>query len=157
MNSWELIRDELVLVAAPNLAGELGSDFRIADLQEFPLLFDPHPSIITDYPSWETYFARHGVEPTRDLNIREFSVHWMVVEAAIAGQGLALAKTCLIDRELANGRLVQLSPERLKLQSGYYLVCLPENSKDPIIRSFRNWLPNTKSNTGKNRPLRQLA
>lgn len=153
MNCWELIRDELILVAAPSLADKLGQEFDVADLKAYPLLFDPHPSVISDYPSWETYFQGHGVEAGDDLNIHKFSVHWMVIEAAINGQGLALAKTCLVENDLKRGNLVQLSPERLKLQSGYYLVCLPENSSDSIVQSLKNWLPNVASKTASNHQL----
>lgn len=64
----------------------------------------------------------------------------LLVEAAVSGQGVALARSVLVRDELAAGRLVR--PFRLKLatQFAYYLVCPARCAERPKIKSFRDWL-----------------
>ncbi len=136
----EVLKDELVLVASPNLAGADGQPGDLQKLDRFPLLIDQHPKVIRDYPTWEDYLSQLGITWKHELNYREFSQQWMVIEAAINGEGIALAKQCLIQKDLKEGRLVTLSEKRLAPGSGYYLLTLPENANDPVIRSFWKWL-----------------
>ncbi len=136
----EILRDELMLVASPALLENAGEAFEIGAISKFPLLMDRHPAVIQDYPSWQEYLKSQGVPDTGRLTIRDFSQQWMVIEAAINGEGVALAKRCLVQNDLASGKLVTLSREELKLKSGYYFLTLPENANDPVIRSFQRWL-----------------
>ena len=136
----EILRDELILVASPELISPGGEGPDMAKLDELPLLIDQHPKIIRNYPTWEDYLGHLGITWTHDLRFREFSQQWMVIEAAINGEGIALAKRCLVQKDLDDGRLVSLSKETMKLESGYYLLTLPENAADPVIQSFWKWL-----------------
>ena len=47
----------------------------------------------------------------------------MVIDAAINGQGIALARTTLAAWDLINGRLVRPFPESLPLSKTYWIVC----------------------------------
>jgi len=136
----EILRDELLLVASPDLLKQPLQEFDLENVLNFPFLIDQHPKIIKEYPSWETYLMRLGLANVKDLMFREFSQQWMVIEAAINGEGVALAKRCLVKNDLDSGKLVALSDVELELESGYYLLSLPENSSDPVIRSFWKWL-----------------
>ncbi|GLQ07318.1 LysR substrate-binding domain-containing protein [Sneathiella chinensis] len=140
MWSREILRDELLLVAAPHLLDPSAEGFDLDRLRDYPLLLDKHPRVIKDYPSWETYLSSNGLADVSHLTMREFSQQWMVIEAAVNGEGVALAKKCLVQNDLDSGRLVALSGTELALESGYYLLTLPENANDTVIRSFRNWL-----------------
>ncbi|MBL4666678.1 MAG: LysR family transcriptional regulator, partial [Sneathiella sp.] len=136
----EILQDELLLVASPNLMRKSSQEFDIKGILDFPFLIDQHPKIIKEYPSWERFLTQLGVDEVDNLSLREFSQQWMVIEAAINGEGVALAKRCLVQNDLDSGRLVSLSDIDLKLDSGYYLLTLPENANDPVIRSFWKWL-----------------
>jgi LysR family glycine cleavage system transcriptional activator len=138
--SREIIRDDLILVASPNLIASAGNKMLLEDIPDYPLLMDRHPKVIDEYPSWEEYFLSQGLLDPHALKIREFSQHWMVIEAAINGEGTALVKKSLAQEDVKSGRLVRLAAKEMKLKSGYFLVTLPENSNDPIIRSFHHWL-----------------
>lgn len=138
----EILRDELILVASPNLVDRREHDNAVLHIEDYPLLMDRHPTVIQDYPSWQEYLKSQGVADTENLTLREYSQQWMVIEAAINGEGVALAKRCLVQDDLAAGKLVTLSQEELRLKSGYYMLALPENANDPVIRSFRKWMEN---------------
>jgi LysR family glycine cleavage system transcriptional activator len=64
----------------------------------------------------------------------------MVIDAAINGQGIALARTTLAAWDLLNGRLVRPFPDSLPLSKTYWIICPKATSNVPKIVTFRNWL-----------------
>lgn len=88
---------------------------------------------------WDDWSARHGVNlaPHPQVMLHDYNI---VVEAAVAGQGLAMGRRRLIQRHLDQGRLVQafdLPP--LDSQIGYWLVTA-ENGASPTAHCFAQWL-----------------
>jgi len=61
-------------------------------------------------------------------------------DAAIDGQGIALARTALAAADLINGRLVQPFQTTLPLKNTYWIVCPKATSVLPKIVKFRDWL-----------------
>lgn len=141
----EILRDDLMLVASPGLLKQENGELEMSRLDRLPLLIDQHPKVIKDYPSWEDYLRHMGLNWSHDLTFREFSQQWMVIEAAINGEGIALAKQSLVQKDIDDGKLVSLSREKLELESGYYLLTLPENANDPVIQGLWKWLQNKAS------------
>ena len=64
----------------------------------------------------------------------------MLVQAAMAGQGVALARRRLAELELAEGRLVRLFAISLPVEFAYYVVSPEATAERPKIRAFREWL-----------------
>ncbi len=64
----------------------------------------------------------------------------MVIDAAVDGQGIALARTTLAAWDLVNGRLVRPLPEALRLSKTYWIICPKATSTLPKITTFRDWL-----------------
>ncbi len=64
----------------------------------------------------------------------------MVIDAAVDGQGIALARTTLAAWDLINGRLVRPLPEALRLSKTYWITCPKATSTLPKITTFRDWL-----------------
>ena len=64
----------------------------------------------------------------------------MVIDAAIDGQGIALARTTLAASDLINGRLIRPFANSLPLSKTYWIVCPKATSNVPKIVTFRNWL-----------------
>ncbi|HAT85351.1 MAG TPA: hypothetical protein DCS30_04980 [Rhizobiales bacterium] len=135
-----IARDRLLLVSSPDLFPEGVSDDEISYILDAPFLADRHSKLITGYPSWHQYLDRLGLQGGWELEVREFSQHWMVIEAAANGEGVALVKECLVKDEIRKKRLQVLGAKTIEAPSGYYLVHLAENINDPVIRSFRKWL-----------------
>ena len=64
----------------------------------------------------------------------------LVMQAAIAGEGIALGRSILVTDALENGSLIKPLTFSLKSDFAYHLVC-PKNTAEQIwIRSFREWL-----------------
>jgi LysR family transcriptional regulator, glycine cleavage system transcriptional activator len=64
----------------------------------------------------------------------------MLIDAAIDGQGVALARTTLAAWDLINGRLVAPIDVSLRMQNTYWIVCPTATSAVPKIKTFRDWL-----------------
>ena len=79
----------------------------------------------------------------------------MVIDAAINGQGIALARTTLAAWDLINGRLVLPFPESMPLSKAYWVVCPKASAAVPKIATFRDWL--LAEAAGDLRQLKRLA
>jgi LysR family transcriptional regulator, glycine cleavage system transcriptional activator len=64
----------------------------------------------------------------------------MVIDAAIDGQGVALARTTLAASDLINGRLVRPFDTALRLPKSYWIICPKATVALPKISLFRTWL-----------------
>ena len=64
----------------------------------------------------------------------------MVIDAAVDGQGVALARTTLAAWDLINGRLVRPFAVTLRLSKTYWIVCPKATAALPKIATFRDWL-----------------
>lgn len=107
-----------------------------ADLEHLSLLQDSH---LDAWPRWFSAQRKRVPQHPRYTQLTDSS---MVVEAAILGQGVALARRSLSLDELAAGRLVLPFPKVAPIPTGlaYYLVGPRENFKRPEIAAFRSWI-----------------
>jgi LysR family glycine cleavage system transcriptional activator len=64
----------------------------------------------------------------------------MLIDAAIDGQGIALARTALAAWDLVNGRLVRPVDVSLRMANTYWIVCPKAASNVPKIATFRSWV-----------------
>ena len=64
----------------------------------------------------------------------------MLIDAAVDGQGIALARTALAAWDIINGRLVQPIKVSLRLSNTYWIVCPKTTARTPKIVMFRDWL-----------------
>jgi len=95
---------------------------------------------LDDSKAWSEWFEAAGVtdaEISRGLVLNRAS---MLIDAAVDGQGVALARTTLAAWDLLNGRLVRPFDQNLKLTRTYWIVCPKAASKKPKIATFRDWL-----------------
>lgn len=101
-----------------------------------------HDEVLRHHPDrvgWRRWLAAAGLGQLDPDAGPRFSHAHMAIEAAIAGQGVALGRTSLVARDLREGRLVQ--PFELALVSGlsYWFVAPQGPLSDPVTR-FRDWL-----------------
>ncbi len=111
------------------------------DLRHFTLLHDTGPDEAgsTSY-DWQAWLDAHGVTNVdASLGLR-FNSSADVLNAAVAGAGVAIGKTALAIDDLRSGRLVCLfdsvEPEPL----AYYVVYTETAISRPKVAAFRDWL-----------------
>jgi LysR family glycine cleavage system transcriptional activator len=125
--------DHFVVVAAPALAARLKKP---ADLLQQTLLFDDHED------AWSRFFKSLHLRESARTRYHQMTDSGLLVEAAVRGQGVALARWSLIQDELSAGRLCRVFPHTAALPVGhsYSLVGLRETFRRPEIAAFRDWL-----------------
>ena len=70
-----------------------------------------------------------------------FNQSALVIDAAVAGRGVALAKRALVQNDLASGRLVALFADgATPVRSGYHIVTARNRPLSPDARAFIAWL-----------------
>lgn len=116
-------------LCAPGVAARLTSP---ADLLSERLLRSYRPD------EWMRWFAAASA-PAPVLRGPIFDSSALMVAAAIAGHGIALAPPSMFVRELASEQLVQ--PFAIVIDAGrYWLTRLMSRSKTSVMQRFRNWL-----------------
>jgi len=139
----ELLRDSFYIVASPKLVGNLVTPLRPAELAQFPLIDTEWLASLSWAPGWQAWqkvaARRHKAVPDlSSLPALSFREELHAIEAAIAGQGLALCSDVLVGPELASGALVPVS--RIKLPGlGFYIVHRPVHPKLGSIKAFIDW------------------
>jgi LysR family glycine cleavage system transcriptional activator len=72
----------------------------------------------------------------------------MVIEAAAAGQGVALGHRWLAAADLESGRVVMPFGPVIPAKFSYYLVSPPAAAEHRRVRLFRDWLLEEAEGTG---------
>ena len=93
--------------------------------------------------AWKDWFAFNDISLTRNhgMVFEQFSI---VIQAAVAGIGMALLPTFHIQNELDCRELVAIQGIPLQSsRSAYYLVTPIDRSDYAPVEAFRNWLVQT--------------
>ena len=131
----KLADDAFVVVAAPALAAQR-PHWQPSDLARETLLHDDFPE------AWARWFKARGRRLPNSVRQTQLTDSAMLVEAALRGQGVALARWSLAADELMLGRLTLLFPRVAPLATGlaYYLVTPRENLHRRAVVAFRDWI-----------------
>ena len=105
------------------------------DLLARPLLFH------TNYPdNWDCWFEGVGCAHPPLTPAADFELVALLVQAVIAGLGVAVVQRCLVEKDLAAGRIAIAVPQPVTIDRGYYL-CQPAGRAAPAaLQDFRQWL-----------------
>ncbi len=137
----KLMAEEVFPVASPALLQRQPALNAPADLARVTLLHDLSMQADEGFPTWDKWLRKAGdtsINAARGLQINNSAA---VLQAAIEGQGVALARSVMVHDDLASGRLVRLFPQiRLDSELAYYVVYRTECAERPGLRAFRDWL-----------------
>jgi len=129
-----LCTEELFPVCSPKLLNGRKALRTPADLGRFTLL---HVSDRDGWRQWLDFAGVDGVDPSRGPVLNQAS---MAIDAAVDGQGIALARTALAAWDLIGGRLVRPFDVAMPVSYGYWIVCSKAVAKLPKIMAFSEWL-----------------
>lgn len=134
LDSARMMTEDIFPVCSPALLSGSNALRRPADLQHHTLLHDDA------HVDWAMWLLVAGVT---DVNPRQgpyFTDSAMVIQAAVAGQGVALARGALAADDIAAGRLVRPFDIVIPTDYAYYVVCPKATAHHPKIAAFREWL-----------------
>jgi LysR family transcriptional regulator, glycine cleavage system transcriptional activator len=135
-----LMGEEVFPVCSPALLRQSRRLRKPSDLAGLRLIHDLSVDARSGFTTWTAWLEKAGVdvEARRGLRINNSAA---VLQAAVDGQGVALARSILAGDDLAAGRLVRLFPEiEIASALAYYVVYRPEHATLPRLVAFRDWL-----------------
>ena len=130
VHATRLTASSIFPVCSPRLARNIR---RPDDISRYRRLIDD-----SMYDEWGRWFKAAGTEekPGDTLYIDDN----MLLQAAIDGQGITLARATIAQDELDAGRLVRLFDVSVLSNYQYYFVCRPERFAEPDIQALYQWL-----------------
>jgi LysR family glycine cleavage system transcriptional activator len=128
-----LIDDERAPLASPTLIARLGSPTGPRAIAGWPLLHDE--SEVT----WRGWFVKIGLTEEDAISGSNFSDHALMIEAAAAGHGVALASLICAEPYLRSGALVPLEGPRFP-QPAYRIYCDLRSYDDDQVRRVYDWI-----------------
>lgn len=137
-------------VCSPRLLGAHWPLRKPSDLLQYKLIHVDWPDSRGQWPSWQSWMQAAqvpdmGVQP--GLHFQQTS---LAIDAAIAGQGIALGEASMVQDDLASGRLIKPLQAELPVQAAwaYYLLTNPTTQDQPMVRAFRQWLLHEAAQAG---------
>lgn len=135
-----LFSQEIIAVCAPRLIADQELPLDAAALSRMTLLHDTHDL-------WPRFIeAAFGVDVELPRGLR-FNQTTLALDAAMAGQGIALASRFLVQRDLKAGHLVQPIDSALEGGLDFYLLMPRQGASDASLR-VRDWLLSATSDGG---------
>jgi LysR family glycine cleavage system transcriptional activator len=132
LTSIKLYDEDLVPVCSPAFRG--GRLPRApGDLLKTPLLHD-------ERQPWSIWFKAVGLDYRDAGQGPRYGDQTMLLAAAIAGLGVALARASLVQADLESGRLVRLFSRSVRATYAYYIVYPPGSETLGKVRAFQEWL-----------------
>jgi LysR family transcriptional regulator, glycine cleavage system transcriptional activator len=132
-----LFRNKLYPVCSPDLLTRIPIR-RPADLKLHTLLHETTAIAQPDYPDWRDWLRKAKVDSIVNAEAGlYFETGYLVIQAAINGQGVALERDALVKPAIKAGKLVKLFNTSItETANGYYLV-FPKNAPN---NPFINWI-----------------
>ncbi|MGZ8288429.1 MAG: LysR substrate-binding domain-containing protein [Telluria sp.] len=129
-----LFRERLIAVYSPDLLAPGQSELTLADLPNFPLLYEQSPE------SWlQLLNENRALKGKYDFS-RGYS-HWGVLaQAAVAGQGIALVAYGIACQDILKGALKQINCRSAPFDRGYRFLVNPRKEGMPKVQRFRAWM-----------------
>jgi LysR family glycine cleavage system transcriptional activator len=128
----KVLDDEYFPVASPRFNG--------GRLPGRPQDLPQHLLLRSENEFWRPWFLAAGVDVPEPIRGPMFNDASMMLEAAVAGQGIALARSSLVAADLRDARLVRLFELSIPSSNSYFLVFPRRLEGAPKIVAFRSWL-----------------
>lgn len=137
IDAEQLQKEYLIPVCSPLLLQGKKPLDKVEDLINHTLLHD------TSRRDWKRWFKQVNVKATNVNHGPIFSHSAMVVQAAMHGQGVALAHSFLAKPDIDAGRLICPFEDVLESKNAYYVVCRDRQVDLGKIAAFREWVLDT--------------
>ncbi len=134
VSAIKLIEERLFPVVAPHDKRSVRRGWRLAALDRAVLLHD------NDATAWRRWLAAAGLAGLDATKGRYFDDYNLVLQAAAAGEGVAMGRSVLVEDELAAGRLVKPFAREIDAERAYWLVLAGEPAPRPSVAAFAEWL-----------------
>lgn len=113
-----------------------------ADLAHHALAEEDNRLASTEFVSWRHWLRLHGQAALQPRRWMYFNYTHQQVQAALAGQAVALARVALVVEHLARGELLEPfgASGRIESPYAYWLVVAPVGQTRPEVQQFAQWV-----------------
>lgn len=141
LTAEKLMDEEVYPVCSPELLRMHSSLRQPGGLSGQTLIHDLSMDSHQGFPTWDSWMRKAGLEPGASKPGLRINNSAAVLQSAIDGHGVALARSVMARDDLAAGRLLRLYPE-IAFQSplAYYVVYRSDCAGLPRLIKFREWL-----------------
>jgi DNA-binding transcriptional LysR family regulator len=138
VNATKMFDGEVFPVCSPSLLERFPIPRGLVDIEKLPLLemevIDP------SWTSWEAWRTAQTPAPKLSTRRQRFNNYPLLIQSAIAGQGLALGWRYLVDDQLNSGQLVRPFPASFKTNLDFYLIEPANRRETPTTTILKSWL-----------------
>ena len=137
-----LFGEQLTPVASPWLLQSGPRLKKPEDLAHFALIEagDAHSTHMA-WLTWRRWLEVHATPKLEGKRWLYFNYAYQMVQAALTGQGVVLARLPLIAESLASGALVEVLPnQRMDSPMAYWLIVGPRSAGRPEVQAFCRWI-----------------
>ena len=142
-----LFGESVTPMASPWLLKSGARILQPADLLQHTLIeasdaYTPHLEWLT----WRRWLDANGQQRAQPKRWLSFNYAYQMVQAALSGQGVVLARPPLVAESLSRGALVGVFPAaefpqaRLVSPMAYWVLCAPRSAQRAEVRAFADWL-----------------
>ncbi|MBZ9559210.1 MULTISPECIES: LysR substrate-binding domain-containing protein [Modicisalibacter] len=108
-------------------------------------LLDRHTLLVVedhyhDWLTWEAWFAGVGLSWRRPERTLRANSYQLLMNATLAGQGVTLGWSRLLERDLAGGELIRALPQALPSRGRLALLSPQHRHRTEAMQTFRRWL-----------------
>ena len=134
-----LLSETVIPVASPALVAERPL-LLPEDLANHTLLHDGSPDADESCPDWAMWLTARGIKGVDGNRGPRFNQSSLVIEAAMNGRGVALAKRALAQADIDAGRLVAPMQIATAVDFAYYLVYPKAKGRLSQVKAFAAWV-----------------
>jgi LysR family glycine cleavage system transcriptional activator len=139
LEAVRLMQETVIPVIAPELLSSNPLN-EPRDLARHVLLHDGSPDADDSCPDWSMWLAARAVKGVDGTRGPRFNQSSLVIEAAVGGRGVALAKRTLAQDDLDAGRLVVPMQIATSVDFAYYVVHPKAKGRLPQVKAFVAWI-----------------
>jgi len=141
LTAEKLMDEEVFPVCSPRFLNDHPHLREPAGLDGLTLIDDLSVDRQTGFVTWEAWLEDAGVKKAATRANLKINNSAAVLQAAIDGHGVALARSVLANDDVSAGRLVRLFPDvEQHSKLAYYIVYRKESVELPRLVAFREWL-----------------
>ncbi len=138
-----ILPETVAAVCSPGFLEQNGKPESASELLDVQLLSLYRPSA-AEWQTWQGWFTELGIAGARSCNYVSFNNYDMVIQAAVAGEGVALGWLGLVDDLLEKGLLVKAVPDVVTSEAGYVMSRDISSPREGPERVF-DWIANRAS------------
>ena len=139
LETQRLMQETVIPVMSPELNAATPLH-QPKDLAGHVLLHDGSPDADESCPDWQMWLAARSIKGVDGTRGPRFNQSSLVIEAALSGRGVALAKRALAQDDLDAGRLVAPMADSTSVDFAYYVVHPKAKARLPQVKAFVAWI-----------------